>query len=124
MHLIKSILKDKKPFYPTEADVTSWFNTINSYIFDEQLTPFENIVIKRTHKIWACVMYCDEKKTPISIRMNMKFPNKMHFVNVLAHEMVHKWQLEIKHDTGCHNKHFFSWRPKFNENGLDLNRKA
>jgi len=69
-------------------------------------------------------MHYEEKNMPISVRMHIKFPNKLHFVNVLAHEMVHKWQLEINHDTGWHNKHFFSWRPKFTENGLDLNHKA
>lgn len=124
MHLVRNILKEKQPYYPTKANVTRWFNKINCSIFDKQLIPFENIVIKRTHKMWACVTYYEEKNSPVSIRMNMKFSNKLHFVNVLAHEMVHKWQHEIIHDTGNHNKHFFSWRPIFIENGLDLNRKA
>ena len=126
MHLIKSLQDEKKiPYYPTEADTLIWFHVINRYVFDNQLIPFENIVIKRICYWWACVYYDDGiKHAPLVLHIHMKFPNKMHFVNVLGHEMVHKWQLDINLDTGAHNKHFFSWRPKFAEHGLDLNRKA
>lgn len=126
MNLITSLLELKKtPYYPTEADTLMWFHIINNCVFDRQLIPFENIVIKRICYFWALVTYDDEiKNSPLDLHMHMKFPYKWAFVNVLAHEMVHKWQLEIIHDTANHNKHFFSWRPKFKESGLDLNRKA
>lgn len=126
MHLIKSIHENnQKPYYPIEADTLMWFHIVNNYVFSNQLAPFHNIVIKKYPYNWGCVSYDeDEKNPPLELRMHMKFPNKLHFVNVLAHEMVHKWQLEINLDTGNHNKHFFSWRPKFLENGLELNRKA
>ena len=124
MQLVESIVNETQPYYPTKPKVIHWFNKINCEIFDLQLTPFENITINRMHKCWAWVMPHFEKNTTFSLRMHMKFHNKLHFVNVLAHEMVHKWQMEINLDSGNHNKHFFSWRPIFTENGLDLNRKA
>lgn len=124
MHLIKNILDEKKvTYYPSELDTEMWFHIINRYIFDNQLTPFQNIVIKRMCYWWACVLHEDPiKNVTVDLHIHMKFPDKMHFINVLAHEMVHKWQLEINLDTGYHNKHFFSWRQKFNENGLNLHR--
>ena len=124
MHLIKSIQETKASYYPTKEGTIMWFHIINRYVFDTQLTPFENIVIKRMNNWWACVRHDDEIKLPLDLDLHMKFPNKLHFVNVLAHEMVHKWQLEINRDTGWHNKHFYSWRPKFLENGLILTRKS
>jgi len=124
MHLLKNIQDEKKvPYYPTEADTEMWFHIINRYIFDNQLSPFQNIVIKRMSHWWACVLHDDPvKNDTIELRMHMKFPNKLHFIDALAHEMVHKWQLEINQDSGYHNKYFFSWRQKFDENGLNLSR--
>ena len=42
------------------------------------------------------------------------------FVETLAHEMIHLWQMNHKGDTGNHNKLFYSFRPKLNRLGLDL----
>lgn len=125
MRVIESIHKEKDTFYPTELQVTMWFRIINKTIFNNELKPFDEIVIKDMGDWWGCVYHDDEiKDSWLHLHMHTEFANKLHFVNVLAHEMVHKWQLDINHDTGAHNKHFFSWRPKFKENGLDLNRKA
>jgi len=125
MHLIKSIHKEKDKFIPTDIYIALWFRIINTHIFDNALTPFEKVVIKDMKEFWACVTYDDEiKNPPLHLHIHTEFTNKLHFVNVLAHEMVHKWQMEINLDSGNHNKHFFSWREKFKENGLDLNRKA
>ena len=48
------------------------------------------------------------------------YRNKKEFVETLAHEMIHLWQMNIKGDTGNHNKLFYSFRPKLNKLGLDL----
>ncbi len=124
MNPLKNIQDEKKvPYYPTETDTEIWFGIINHYIFDNQLTPFGKIVIKRIRGRWADVLHDDPVKIDrIELHMHMKFTDKLLFVNALAHEMVHKWQLEINQDSGWHNKHFFSWRQKFNENGLNLSR--
>ena len=112
------------PFKPSKRNVTLWFNHINRDIFNSQLTPFSKIVLKNMGDWWACVSYDDEiKSPPIELHLHTKFESKMQFINVLAHEMVHKWQLDINGDTANHNRHFYSWREKFTENGLLLTRK-
>ena len=123
---LKTKLKEfnlKKPYYPTDNVIRYWFKVINREIFNSKLTPFSKIIVKRTPKIWGCVYYNDMiKSPPLELHMHIKFPNKTTFINVLAHEMVHKWQMEINMDTGNHNKHFYSWRPTFALHGLTLSR--
>ena len=75
------------------------------------------------NRVWAAVVYDDEiKNCSLELHFNIKMPDKRFFIEVLAHEMVHKWQLEINLDTGSHNKHFYSWKQTFKENGLILTR--
>ena len=122
-HLEK--LDTKIPYYPTDDVARYWFKVINRQVFDNALMPFSAIYVRRMLKVWAHVSYDEEiKSPPMELHMHMKFPNKTFFINVLAHEMVHKWQLEINLDTGNHNKHFYSWKQTFNENGLNLARTA
>ncbi len=117
--------KNTTKFVTTPKKVTKWFNKLNHVIFEDVLTPFSKITVKDTKKNWGCIRYYAYKTNPkISIHIHKKFVNKWFFINILAHEMVHKWQVEIIQDTGNHNKHFFSWRPIFALHGLDLNRKA
>lgn len=124
MHLIKRLHEKKeKKFIPNKRQVKKWFDIINMYIFDYQLTPFDKIKIKKMGNWWACVVYDEnDHSAPIHLYLNKSYTSRLHFVTILAHEMVHKWQLQINGDTGNHNKHFFSWRPKFKENGLKLSR--
>ena len=43
------------------------------------------------------------------------------FIETLAHEMVHQWQVEILKDpTANHNKNFFAWREKFSKYKMEL----
>lgn len=126
MDIIKKLQHKKEPYTPTEVYTRLWFNILNKRLFNKQLTQFSNIIITDLGDWWACVAYDDTFICPdIDIHLNNQFKNSWHFINVLGHEMVHKWQLEINHvnnDLVNHNKYFFSWRPKFKENGLDLNR--
>ena len=47
MHLIKRLHKKKeKKFIPTKYHVKKWFDIINMYIFNFQLTPFDKVKIK------------------------------------------------------------------------------
>ena len=112
-------------YQPTKEDIAYWFKLINRTIFYGELTPFSKITIKRINCIWAAVVYDDEiKNWPLELHFNIKMPSKRFFIEVLAHEMVHKWQIEINIDSGNHNKHFYSWRQTFSENGLNLTRSV
>ena len=117
--------KDGIQYTPTREDVDHWFKLINRCVFLGELTPFSKIVIKRMHGVWGAVVYDDEiKNCQLELHLGTKFNDKHHFINILAHEMVHKWQLEINIDTGNHNKHFYSWRETFKEHGLTLTRAS
>jgi hypothetical protein len=52
--------------------------------------------------------------------MMPKYKNKLEFLNTLAHDMVHLWQQTVMHDTGNHNKLFWSFRSKFKKLNLRL----
>jgi len=123
MHLIKSLHKRKEKYIPTKKQAKKWFDILNMNIFDNQLTPFDKIQIKDMGIWWACVT-CDNEApyAPMHLLLNNDFQSELQFVTIIGHEMIHKWQIQINGDTGSHNKHFFSWRTKFNENGLELNR--
>jgi hypothetical protein len=119
------VLSLSSKFVTSVCHVELWFGILNADIFDHKLTPFKNVFIKDMEDWWGCVCYYPDEKNPdIDIYLHTEFNNKWHFINILGHEMVHKWQIEINHDTGNHNKHFYSWRPKFIEMGLDLNQKG
>ena len=118
-------LDTKQKFYPTTEDIDYWFKQINRTIFLGELVPFPIIKIRRMHNIWGCVLYDDEiRQSTLELHMCPNYPSEKFFVNVLAHEMVHKWQMDINIDTGNHNKHFFSWRETYAEHGLILTSKV
>ena len=47
-------------------------------------------------------------------------PKMIEFLNTLSHEMLHLWQQTIMHDSGKHNKLFFSFKNKFKKLNLTL----
>ncbi len=119
------LLNKTKKYHTSLDDINYWFKRINRTIYHGELTPFPKIEIRRMHGVWAYVLYEEELRlTPLHLHMNKYFNNMNHFVHVLAHEMVHKWQMDINGDTGNHNKHFFSWRIPYEEHGLTLHRAA
>ena len=54
------------------------------------------------------------------LELKPRYKNKIEFLNTLSHEMLHLWQQTIKHDTGRHNKLFFSFKNKFKNLNLIL----
>ena len=61
-------------------------------------------------------------KEPLFLYLELKpiYKNKIEFLNTLAHEMLHLWQMTIQHDNGKHNKLFFSFKSKFKKLNLSL----
>jgi len=125
-----------KDHRPTVAQCQSWFAILNKGIFENSLTipPFE---IKRLKDCWGqCCMSWDARTIKINdkyiptadhpsiaycIEMNYKFDTWKDFVEVLAHEMIHLWQMTVYKDkTANHNKSFFLWRNKFKQFSLGL----
>ncbi|HAI40644.1 MAG TPA: SprT-like family protein, partial [Maribacter sp.] len=52
-----------------------------------------------------------------------KFPTWKEFIETLAHEMVHLYQMAwLKDPYSNHNANFFAWKNKFKLAGLNLSR--
>lgn len=113
-------LGDEK-FIPTLEDCKHWFRIINKEIFDGELVKFEEIEIRRRHGRWGeCIGYTGEdgeRSCTLSLHSSLK--SKQHFIQVIAHEMVHLWEYTV-HGTMSHGALFHGWREKFEKYGLIL----
>jgi hypothetical protein len=87
------------------------------------ITNYKDIKIKKMNN---CTGQCVEnisyyKGTSFFVlELKPRYKNKIEFLNTLSHEMLHLWQQTIKHDTGRHNKLFFSFKNKFKNLNLIL----
>ena len=131
---VKSILKRElstsTKYKTTYKDINKFFKMINSVVFDNKLSPFNEILIKRINRDRDNKRYCYgqvqileniRKGTRIyRLEMQPEYATKRDFVDTLGHEMVHLYQMANLGDTGNHNKLFYSFGPKLNEIGLNL----
>jgi len=115
-------LTKREDFHPTKADCEFWFNLLNEELFCAELAK-PKFVIRRLRGKWG-MLDCDLTEGPEDAKLTIttKFPGKMKFVEVLAHEMVHQYQLQF-HEPMGHGKHFKKWRPIFEDRGLKLREK-
>jgi len=132
--------KNAKGFKPTQDQLYHWFRILNRGLFNSRL-PSVPLCVKKLHKDWGrCVANWDNRKTPkgkfdqrvipynhvdveFYIELHCKFPTWKDFVETLAHEMVHLYQMTwLKDPYSNHNKNFFAWKNKFRLAGLDLSR--
>ena len=126
-------------FKPTEQQAYQWFRYINRALFNSRL-PMVHIQVRKLHNDWGrCVANWDNRKTPkgkfdqriipyhidveFYIELHCKFPKWKDFIETLAHEMVHLYQMTwVKDPYANHNANFFAWRNKFKMSGLGLTR--
>tara|TARA_B100000683_G_C12347900_1_gene497583 strand:- start:394 stop:873 length:480 start_codon:yes stop_codon:yes gene_type:complete len=126
-------------FKPTPTQAYNWFRFLNKTLFNSRL-PMVEIQIRNLHKDWGrCVANWDNRKTPKGkfdqrvipyhidveyyIELHQKFPKWKDFIETLAHEMVHLYQMTwMKDPYSNHNANFFAWREKFKSIGLGLTR--
>tara|TARA_E500000178_G_scaffold194253_1_gene192227 strand:- start:26 stop:451 length:426 start_codon:yes stop_codon:yes gene_type:complete len=121
--ILREIKDSEKKFVTTYKEIKKYFKIFNKLLFKNKLNPFNDIKIKRIIKgSGQCVEYLSYRKgtTFFVLEMMPKYKNKLEFLNTLAHEMVHLWQQTVKHDTGNHNKLFWSFRTKFKKFNLRL----
>ena len=127
--VLKRELASNRKYKTTYKDIKKYFNVINKALFKNILQPFNDIQIKKIYKD-ETKKFCSGQVTTwvwerkgtqqFWLEMLPTYRNKKEFVETLAHEMIHLWQMNIKGDTGNHNKIFYSFRPKLNKLGLDL----
>ncbi len=127
--VLKRELASNRKYKTTYKDIKKYFNVINKALFKNVLQPFNDIQIKKIYKdetkkfcYGQVTTWVWERKGTQQFWLEMlpTYRNKKEFVETLAHEMIHLWQMNIKGDTGNHNKLFYSFRPKLNKLGLDL----
>ena len=127
--VLKRELASNRKYKTTYKDVKKYFNVLNKALFKNILQPFNDIQIKKIYKdetkkfcYGQVTTWVWERKGTQQFWLEMlpTYRNKKEFVETLAHEMIHLWQMNIKGDTGNHNKLFYSFRPKLNKLGIDL----
>ena len=127
--VLKRELASNRKYKTTYKDIKKYFNVINKALFKNILQPFNDIQIKKIYKdetkkfcYGQVPTWVWERKGTQQFWLEMlpTYRNKKEFVETLAHEMIHLWQMNIKGDTGNHNKIFYSFRPKLNKLGLEL----
>jgi hypothetical protein len=117
------LLKDK--YRTTYKDIKKYFNLLNQGLFNNKLTPFNDIEIKNLYrqKCLGQVIELEWKRKGTRIyklEMDKIFDNKKDFLDTLAHEMVHLYQFTVLKDTGNHNKTFYKFNSKLKLIGLKL----
>ena len=128
--ILKRELSSPKKYKTTYKDIKHYFNIINKSVFDNILSPFNDILIKNIYRdksnnkpTWGQVVVWEWKRKgtrAFHLEMLPEYPTKKDFVDTLGHEMVHLYQMANLGDTGNHNKLFYSYKPKLNEIGLTL----
>ena len=127
-------------FKPTPVMAAHWFRKLNTMLFGGKLRGVV-IHIKNLHHDWGrCVADWDNRhcrkgtfdqrvipyhKTEVFYRIELhcKFPKWKDFIETLAHEMVHLYQMQVLKDPySNHNSNFYSFRNKFKSCGLRLYR--
>ena len=117
-----------RKYKTTFKDIKKFFKLINKHVFDGKLSPFNDIKIKQIKdreypRVWGQVVINDQERKGTRnfvLEMIPNYKNKQEFVDTLAHEMIHLFQMSNLGDTGNHNDMFYSYRPKLNAIGLDI----
>ena len=129
--------KNVKHFTPTVEQCQSWFRILNRGMFGSNLTQ-PTLIVRRMVKDWGlCIADWDNRKcragtfnqrvipyhVPINYRIELhnKFPRWKDFIETLAHEMVHLYQMQVWNDPySNHNANFYSWKNYFKQHNLRL----
>ena len=133
--------KNVKHFTPTVEQCQSWFRILNRGMFGRNLTE-PTLIVRRMIYDWGlCVVDWDNRKCrkgtfnqsvipyhlgdnlSYRIELHNKFPRWKDFIETLAHEMVHLYQMQVWKDPySNHNEYFYSWRNYFRQHNLRLYR--
>lgn len=123
-------------FCPKKEDVQAWYRLFNRHIFDDILSDCPEIYILNLNKkkrdknfTWAntTLVMGANGQWKYWLELNNRFPSMKYFLDILAHEMIHLYQIQYeapeKHNGRWpkqygHGKSFEKWRPKFEKLGL------
>jgi hypothetical protein len=124
-------IQKRKPFRPDAEFVNYAYNTLNKYVFENELVRPE-IKLSTLRKTWGWCLGGTEYEPSGSmcvIRLYDKWYTPSWFMNILAHEMAHQYQWDVlgpeREDCGheaimSHGPSFFIWKDRFEHYGLTL----
>ena len=117
-------LNDRGPYLTNRRAIDLWFRYINRAVFDNRLPDFDKIIIKKWLKqaMGQVCAYPYINPTRFELEMLKKYKTKRDFIETLAHEMIHLYQMSVKNNSGNHNSMFYSFKPRFKFIGLALER--
>ena len=129
--------KNVKHFTPTVEQCQSWFRILNRGMFGRNLIE-PKITVRSMKFDWGlCIADWDNRKcrkgtfnqrvipyhVPIDYRIELhnKFPRWKDFIETLAHEMIHLYQMQVWKDPySNHNSNFYSWKNYLKQHNLRL----
>ena len=132
--------KNVSNFKPTHSIMVTWFKHLNKGLFGNKLPAVPLYLVRMNDdwgRCWAnwdnrkcrkgtydqSVIPYDKTEVTFAIELHSKYPTFKDFIETLAHEMVHLYQMTWVQDPYAnHNKNFFAWRNKFKIAGLGLTR--
>ena len=132
--------KNTRNFRPTHSIVVTWFKHLNKGLFGNQLPTVPMYLVRMTNdwgRCWAnwdnrkcrkgsydqSVIPYDKTDVTFAIEIHTKYPTFRDFIETLAHEMVHLYQMTvIKDPYSNHNANFYAFKNKFKSAGLTLSR--
>lgn len=132
--------KNIRNFKPTHSILITWFKHLNKGMFGNKLPVVPLYLVRMTNdwgRCWAnwdnrkcrkgtydqSIIPYDKTDVTFAIELHSKYPTFKDFVETLAHEMVHLYQMTVLKDPySNHNANFFSFRDKFKSAGLNLSR--
>tara|TARA_A100001015_G_C14672779_1_gene587540 strand:+ start:134 stop:616 length:483 start_codon:yes stop_codon:yes gene_type:complete len=132
--------KNTRNFKPTISIVSSWFKHLNKGLFENKLPTVPLYLVRMTNdwgRCWAnwdnrkcrkgtydqTIIPYDKCEVTFAIEMHTKYPTFKDFIETLAHEMVHLYQMTILKDPySNHNSNFYKFKNKFKSAGLNLSR--
>lgn len=129
----------QRDYYPTQESAVRWFHILNRSLFENQLKPIDITVRRLRGCVGMLMLHWDDRSSrrghnqrllPFHnatfhyyIVLNNRFKTWREFLETLAHEMVHQYQVEvIKDPYSNHNANFYAWREKFASYKLKLSQ--
>ena len=132
--------KNTRNFRPTHSIAVTWFKHLNKGLFGNKLPAVPLYLVRMTNdwgRCWAnwdnrkcrkgtydqSVIPYDKTDVTFAIEIHTKYPTFRDFIETLAHEMVHLYQMTvIKDPYSNHNANFYAFKNKFKSAGLTLSR--
>jgi len=132
--------KNNRNFKTKHSIAVNWFKHLNKGLFGNRLPAVPLYLVRMTNdwgRCWAnwdnrkcrkgtydqSVIPYDKTDVTFAIEIHTKYPTFRDFIETLAHEMVHLYQMTvIKDPYSNHNANFYAFKNKFKSAGLTLSR--